>query len=192
MEAARLRSANDRLLFLAHKNWQQQIRPAVNAPGRSPGNRAAAGSPAPPRRYRNEGQATPLSALQTFAWACDRGDTATVTKLLCFEGGGRAKAEAFMATLPEKTRSQWSSPEAMAATLLTADNMHHPFPDAEVLGEATAEPVGDGRVMLRLPGSPKDRTEYQKTEAGWKYVIKEAVVDAYVARASAARTPAQP
>src|SRR5947209_5516300 len=28
----------------------------------------------PGTEYRNEGQATPIAALQTYAWACDHGD----------------------------------------------------------------------------------------------------------------------
>ena len=30
--------------------------------------------------YRNEGNATPLATLQTFAWACDRGDIEAVQR----------------------------------------------------------------------------------------------------------------
>ncbi len=40
--------------------------------------------------------------------------------------------------------------------------------------------VSEDRVRLRLPDVPKDSTEYQKTAAGWKYVLAEKVVDDYI------------
>ena len=131
--------------------------------------------------YRNEGQATPLAALQTFAWACDRGDTVTVLKMLCFDAAGRTKSEAYMASLPPGARASWNSPEEMAAELLVSANMNLPFPAAPILARASIEPISADRVRLRLSGTMKDRTEYQKTDTGWKYVITEAAVDAYLA-----------
>jgi len=138
--------------------------------------------PAQTADYRNEGLATPLATLQTFAWACDRGDIEVVQKLLFFDGPARAKAEALLASMPSTARTAWKSPEEMAATLLTSANMNGPFPGAAILEKATVEPIREGRVMLRLPDTPKDRGEYQKTEDGWRYVITEKMVDDYLAR----------
>lgn len=196
MEAAQLRAANGRLRAEASQRRQAQIAAAVPAAARETSaaatvamrGAAAAAIAAiaePAGDYRDEGQATPLATLQTFAWACDRGDSERVASLLCFEGAGRAKAVAFMATLPASARAQWTSPEAMAGALLTANTMKQPFPRAELLERATPEVLGDGRVMLRLPQTPKDRTQYQKFGDKWHYVITEAEVDAYIARAAA-------
>ncbi|HZP61229.1 MAG TPA: hypothetical protein VFB27_12990 [Opitutaceae bacterium] len=196
VEAARLRSANTQLLFKASELWQARVSSAApitptvsteNENGPAPAVASAPVLPPPvPSDYRNEGQSTPLATLQTFAWACDRGDVEAVKKMLYFDSAGRTKALAFMATLPASERTQWGSPEKMAAALLASANMHNPFPNAAVLETATVEQISPDRVRLRLPGTPKDRTEYQKTDGGWKYVVTNAMVDAYIARAKAA------
>jgi hypothetical protein len=132
--------------------------------------------------YRNEGNATPLAALQTFAWACDRGDTEAVARLLHIDAGARPKAEAFMAGLPAAGRAQWKNVDEMAATVLIRSIMAQPYPNADILETATVEPIIIDRVRLRLPDMPRDGTEYQKTAEGWKYVLTEAVVDDYIKR----------
>jgi len=134
--------------------------------------------------YRNEGQGTPLAVMQTFAWACDRGDTATMEKLLWFEGEGREKAKAFMASLPDNARGPWTSPEAMAAAVYIGDALNNPFPSATLLEKAEVVQLREDRVVLKLPGTVRDRSEYQKTEGVWKWVITEAVVDDYVNRST--------
>jgi hypothetical protein len=200
-EAAGLRNANNRMRFQASQRQQAQTQEdtpmaadVVVAPASDP-MIARAGTPvpnpAPIGDYRNEGQATPLATLQTFAWACDRGDTETVAKLLCFDGASRVKAESYLATLPEKIRAPWNSPEEMVATLLTSTNMKSPFPNATILAKAAITQISEERVMLRLPGTLKDRTEYQKSGGIWKYVITEAMIDAYMAQAKAEPPPAQ-
>jgi len=136
----------------------------------------------PAEYYRNEGNATPQAALQTFAWACDRGDTETVNRLLHIDAGARPKAEAFMASLPEAGRAQWKNVDEMAATVLIRSNMARPYPNADILETATVESITADRVRLRLPNVPKDGTEYQQTAEGWKYVLTEAVVDGYIKR----------
>lgn len=131
--------------------------------------------------YRNEGQATPLATLQTFAWACDRGDAGAMARLICFDDAARTKAEEFRASLPAETRARWSTLDAMAAELLVGAGMRQPFPSARILATATIEPVSEGRVRLRLPNTPKDRTEYQKVGDDWRYVVTEAMVERYLA-----------
>lgn len=190
-EAAHLRVENGRLRLEAAKRHHA---PGAPSAVRVSDSTVSAEPPFPPPAtretlptesdYRNEGQASPLATLQTFAWACDRGDTETIRKLLCFEEAGRVKAEGFMATLPPDARARWSSPEAMAAELLAHQGMQQPFPAATILERAVAEPVPDGRVTLRLPGTPKDGTVYQKLGDRWHYVITEAAVDRYLADAA--------
>ena len=192
-EANRLRDANSRLRFEASQHQQRQTAATVSGakdepaggPVKPPTARPAP-IPAPTGDYRNEGQLTPLATLQTFAWTCDRGDTQAVAKLLFFDRESRDKATAFMATLPEKVRAQWQSPEEMAAALLTAEYMNHPFPGAMILEKATTTQVRADRVRLLLPGtgSLKENTEYQRKDGVWEYVITEAMVDDYVSQAA--------
>jgi len=132
--------------------------------------------------YRNEGQATPVATLQTFAWACDNGDVEMVAKLLTFDGNSRAKVEAFMATLPEALQGQWSSPEILAATVCISGYMRRPYPAALIIDLAETEPIGTDHMKLKLPGTPLDGGIYQKTDQGWKFVIPEADIDDYIAK----------
>ena len=185
-EAARLRAENGRMRLEASQRHHAQMSARAPAATQSSAPLTSTAAPEPAREspagdYRNEGQASPLATLQTFAWACDRGDSDMIRSLLCFEAAGRVKAEAFIASLPPAARARWSSPEAMAAELLTHQGMQQPFPAAKILERAVPEPREDGQVTLRLPGTPKDGTVYQKIGDHWHYVITEAAVDRYIA-----------
>jgi len=39
--------------------------------------------------------------------------------------------------------------------------------------------------VLRLPGTAKDRSQFQKTGDGWKYVITDAMAEAYLKNSAA-------
>jgi type II secretory pathway pseudopilin PulG len=194
-ELQSLQAQNERLRFEAYQRVQGQagakpsttsttpaVAPAVPAPPQAPAGKLA-------EYYRNEGNATPLATLQTFAWAGDRGDIVTVQRLLYIDAAARPKAEAFMASQPENVRAQWKTVDEMAAALLTKNIMAQPFPNAEILETATVEPIGPDRVKLRMPNVPKDGTEYQKTDDGWKYVLTEKVVDDYIRQMGAQAKP---
>jgi hypothetical protein len=196
-EIASLRYRNNRMLFQANQRRYAQAPDIRHTAAPAGGlNTVHPAMPAPALKpaevYRNEGHATPLATLQTFAWACDRGDTEAVQKMLFFEGSTRTKAEAYLATLPENVRAQWKSVDEMAATLLTSSFMERPFPNADILEASIIEQVGPDRAIYRLPHTSKDRTQFQKTDDGWKYVITEAAVDAYISQATTLRPSAQP
>ncbi len=195
-EAGWLRYQNNQMRVQASQRRlaeTQASRTTAQPPAREPGAAlpsapapatAPASPPKPAEVYHNEGQATPLATLQTFAWACDRGDTEAVGKLLYLDPGARAKAEAYLATLPEDVRTRWRSVDDMAAALLTHQGMARPFPDGDILATATSESVSAERVVLHLPGTSRSRTEYLKTDTGWKYVITEQMADDYIKRAT--------
>jgi hypothetical protein len=132
--------------------------------------------------YRNEGNATPRATLQTFAWACDQGDVATLARLIRFDEAARERALAFMAAMPPEVRARWSSPEDMAAMLLVDSGMQSPFPVATVLDTAESENISAGRVRLHLSGIRRADSEYQLTPEGWKYAITAERVEAYMAQ----------
>lgn len=189
-EAAQLKNANGRMRMaasLARTRAQAPVSPPM-ATG-EPAPVAAAREPLPaPVEYRNEGTVTPLATLQTFAWASDRGEVEAVGRMLHIDPSARTKAEAFLAALPAEARVRWPTVDAMAAELLTSQGINAPFPAASILALAEIESLGTDRVRLRLPGTPKDRTEYQRTAEGWKYVVTEKMVDDYVQRTRAQGT----
>lgn len=185
-EVSHLKAMNNQMRVEAYRRNQDRLiaaAPRVTAPATAPAD-VTLTTPKLVRSavdyYRNEGNATPLATLQTFAWACDRGDTELVGQLLHIDAAARPKAEAFMAGLPENARTQWKTVDQMAAALLTRQIMTQPFPNADILATATVEPISEDRVKLRMPNVPKDGTEYVKTVAGWKYVLTEKVVDNYI------------
>ena len=204
-EASRLRAQNDRMRFelsqrretlmAKEMNLERAVESARTAPTRQDlddANKTGALSALlgtrrePSGDYRREGQGTPVAALQSIAWACDRGDVAVMQQLIVFDALARAKAEVQLASLPAKGRAQWASPEAMAAALLISDGINHPFPIAAILEQATTEPLSAERVVLHLPDTAREHTEYQKTAEGWKFAITETMVDDYLERASQA------
>jgi hypothetical protein len=187
-EAAHLRYENNRMRYTAAMRHQTANPVAAGAAAATtPARNPLAGPEAPQTPagdYRNAGQATPQATFQTFAWACANGDAARVERLLCFEEVARDKAQAFMATLPDAARRNWSTPEAMAAALFIADASEHPFPAAMILAKATPAALAVDRVLLELPGAGplREHTEYVKQGESWRYVITAAAVDDYIAR----------
>lgn len=138
-------------------------------------------SPLPPTPvYRNEGRATARAALHTLAWASDRGDVAVVGAMLIFDEPARAKADTMFAALPLSARGDWRTVDDMAAALMTRSGMEAPFPEAEVLDAVKIEEIGADRVRMRLAGTHRDGAEFQRTGAGWSFVITEPMVDRYI------------
>ena len=201
-EAVRLRAENDRLRFEASRQHQtgvprEEVKPgklARTASGSDRADRAmsadvpvdesVAGSRVPGAEYRNEGQATPVAAMQTLAWCCDQGDAGRMERLIHFAEAARPKAEAFFHSLPPHVRAQWATPEAMAAALLISAGLNSPYPVASIIAQARVEELGAGRSVVHLPGTSRERMEFQETAEGWKYRISEAMVDDYIRRAT--------
>lgn len=201
-EADHLRTENDRMRFEASRQHQAGAprveagsgkgTPASLTPGQSaravaadvPVDQSVAGSRVPGAEYRNEGQATPVAAMQTLAWSCDQGDAARMERLIHFDEAARPKAEAFFDSLPPQVRAQWATPEAMAAALLISGGLSSPYPVASIIARARVEELGAGRRVVHLPGTSRERMEFQQTADGWKYGITEAMVDDYIRRAT--------
>lgn len=187
-EAASLRRQNNAMRVQLNQRWQSRkpdAAPDATVAGQAATPRANP-LPAPGRgpvdNYRNEGQASPRAALQTLAWACDRGDAETVGRMIYFDESARRKLEVYLAAVLKDNSTQWKSVDDLAASMLTYHGMSRPFPNADILEVAVIETVSEDRAMLRLRGTARDRTQFQRTAEGWKYVVTEALVDAYIAQ----------
>lgn len=139
-------------------------------------------SPLSKPTYRNAGQATPVAALQTLAWACDRADMEMMEKLQVFDPAAREKTMQHFPALPPEIRAKWATPEAMSAALYISDGMHRPYPGAAVLEQAEFETISPTRVRLHLPGANGNGYEFQLTNEGWKVAVTMKVVDAAIER----------
>lgn len=180
-EIRRLRAENDRLRGAAYRLQATRSR-AVGPGAAASGVQASTKSGEPVARtleeYRNEGRATARATLQTLAWCCDRGDMEALTKLVQLEPEARAKAEAYYASLPAEARARWASADAMVATFMTLGTQLSPFPSADVLAAAVMEPAGDDRLLLRIPGTNKDRLAFRRGADGtWSYVMDAAMIE---------------
>ncbi|HEX2862327.1 MAG TPA: hypothetical protein VHN79_11835, partial [Lacunisphaera sp.] len=198
-EATRLRAENGVLRSkISRRQEQDQLRPAVSpGPGVMTDPAVEGGQPAgaltdasegPPSKlsqllkptYRNAGLATPVAAMQTLAWACDRGNMEVMEKLQIFDPAAREKAMPHFLALPPEIRAQWATPEAMSAALYISDGMHHPYPGAAVIEQAEFQTISPTRVRLHLPGANGNGYEFQLTAEGWKLAVTMAVVDDYI------------
>lgn len=197
-EATRLRAENAQLRLKISRQHQGQLGQAESSgPKAMTGSEAEGSQPVgalidaseevPSKRsqlvkptYRNAGQATPVAAMQTLAWACDRGDMEVMEKLQVFDPAAREKAMPHFIALPPEIRAQWATIEAMSAALYISDGMHHPYPGAEVLEQAEFKTISPTRVRLHLPGANGHGYEFQLTAEGWKLAVTMAVVDDYI------------
>lgn len=122
-------------------------------------------------RHRNQGIATPKDTLMTFAWAAHEADVEALTSLLWFDPPARAKAEEIWATMPPEVQAAYPTPEALYAFFVAADALIAPPPGAEFVARMNIVDLGPERAAARFPGSDRNNSEYQKTPAGWKYVM---------------------
>jgi Tfp pilus assembly protein PilE len=195
-EASALRAANAQLrrqAFLQHQALAAHA-VATAAPELIVSRVEATAAPVTPAApesadYRFQGQATPVDTLQTMAWAMDRGDVDLMVKIITFDDAARLKVEAYWTSLPPAAQAQWPTVEILAATLLTNRGINQPYPRTDLLARATTEPITADRVVVHLAGTPKDREVYQKVGDAWRWVVTEALVDAYLEQV--AREPAQ-
>lgn len=197
-EADRLRAENGLLRSKINRQHQAQVRQAESSGPRAMNDPAVESSPPAGARidapaeapskvspllkpaYRNAGQATPVAALQTLAWACDRADMEMMEKLQVFDPAAREKAMQHFPALPPEIRAKWATPEAMSAALYISDGMHHPYPGTAVLEQAKFETISPTRVRLHLPGANGDGYEFQQTAEGWKVAVTMKVVEASI------------
>ena len=102
--------------------------------------------------------------------------------LFIIDDEARPKANAIYTAMADGLRAEWTSVEALAATIIVHNGIEQPYPGSEVLALAHIVPITEERVTLELPGAIVSGLEFQYTAEGWKYVISEAVVNDYLAR----------
>lgn len=131
-----------------------------------------------PHGYDNRGQATARAAVETFAWACDVGDSEVLAKLVYLDDQTRARAQSVLLRMPAGIRAQCRTPEELYGLLLAASSLEAPPPDALIvrylMNLAELEP---GRVATRRIGSSANFHEFLQTSEGWKYVLPVEAID---------------
>jgi hypothetical protein len=154
----------------------------------------------PAEAWRNEGLATPRAAVATLLWAAIGGDIPALQSVLEFDDATRAKAQAWLETLPAATRSLYATPEDLVASV-TIKNIaptaaqvswfhqsddEHAVVAVLVAGPAAAAPapvaikLADGNTA---PSLVKDSTNQlavlnlRRTPGGWRVIVPTAAID---------------
>jgi RNA polymerase sigma factor (sigma-70 family) len=65
--------------------------------------------------WQNRGWATPTDAVETLLWASFNNEWDTVAKAFIFDTPGKARMDAFFASLPADVRSKYGTPERLLA-----------------------------------------------------------------------------
>ncbi len=131
-----------------------------------------------PHGYEYRGQASAEDAVLSFAWACDVADPEVLAKLVLLEDHTQAMAANVLGSMPEGVRAQCRTPEDFYGMLLAASCLEAPPPDAAIARRLMKLVVlGPDRVATRMIGSSVNFHEFQRTPAGWKYVLPAGAVE---------------
>jgi RNA polymerase sigma factor (sigma-70 family) len=129
------------------------------------------------RGHSNHGTATPMDAAMTFAWACDIADPVELARLITFDADGRAAALEVMVAMPDEIRAQYTTPESLYGMLMAASCMEAPPPGADMMRQfMDMVELTPDRYASRQKGNDRNVHEYQRTDAGWKYILPVAGV----------------
>lgn len=121
--------------------------------------------------WKNKGNASPDSALETAMWASSRGDVDTIARLLVLEPKAREITESVRANLPDSSRTQFPTDESLVALLLAGQA---PLKSIEVMGRSD---LANGGVLLQValagPTGTSKQTEFAfvKEADGWHLVV---------------------
>lgn len=121
--------------------------------------------------WKDKGNASPESALETAMWAASRGDVDALARLLLFESKAREVAESLRANLPAESRTRFPTAESLVALLLARQA---PLEGIEVIGRSD---VADGGVLLRVAMAGPHGTSkladfaFMRGADGWRLVV---------------------
>ncbi len=121
--------------------------------------------------WKDKGNASPESALETAMSAASRGDVDALARLLVFEAKAREIAQSLRANLPDSSRAEFPTDESLIALLLARQA---PLEGIEVIGRFE---VPDGGVLLRVamagPSGSSKHADFAFVQGpdGWRFVV---------------------
>lgn len=134
----------------------------------------------PAGELKNLGKATPEAAVQTTLWAATGGDVDVLANGLVFTPAGRAKADAWFATLSDSTRQQYGSPEKIIALMVAKEAAG--LSGMQVIGQKEISPSDVG-VRVRFAnndGQTKDdNLIMHRANDGWRLLLSDTVVQKF-------------
>lgn len=122
-------------------------------------------------QHRDEGQATAMNALLTFAWACDTGNAAAVSRLITFSEESRAELVRLYSKAPASVRARYPTPEELFIHATLVSTVLKPPTGVAQIKRYEETEAGPDRVILRRPGAKRGGFTLAHTAAGWKIEV---------------------
>lgn len=132
---------------------------------------------AAPSSWKDRGQTTPESTLETTLWAAAGGDLGTLKNVFEFDAAALAKAQAVLDGMPEVSRGAYSAPEDLL-TLLSAREI--PLTDAQWFARTDHdENTVTESVVLRDAGGGTQQAHltFHRGEHGWRLMVPAPMVE---------------
>jgi hypothetical protein len=140
--------------------------------------------------WKNAGRANPAAALETAMWAATNGDVDFLSQMIAIDPEAQASAVRLFATLPDKFRAEYPTPERLSALMLAHDA---PLGGIDIL-EQTEPSAGQALLrvrMKRLDGASKETDLAFINHAGaWQLVITRGLIERFGKKLAASPTGA--
>lgn len=161
-------------------------------------------APSPPLKLANKGIQAPIDSFETLHWAIKAGDVRVIASSIILTSISLREAEELLASLPDKLKAEYPTPQLWAAALIAATT---PITQFEVLSEENGlkangiplkisqwlgvdDNAGDSPDFKTLRLKTKDEkgrgsepTMYcQKTPEGWRIIVQPELLKALTRR----------
>jgi hypothetical protein len=145
----------------------------------------------PSSQWKFAGQGSPADTLESVLWAAREGDVDRLAGLIELDPGTKAQADAFLARMPENSRTQFGSSEKIVATLIAAQ-MPTDYAAMGTYREAEPDP-GSSLLGVRIldgTGNQRDFTfKFQLAQDSWRLDVPASVVSNLARQLNSAPVP---
>jgi RNA polymerase sigma factor (sigma-70 family) len=137
----------------------------------------------PLSEYRYAGRDSALAAMETQLWARAVGNAEAFGPLLGFTDRGKAKLNAFFASLPEEVRARHGTPEKMLAPIASSWGPLGSPEAIQILGQTEYGPKVMVQAWARYASGEERKMDllFQLYEEGWRVPHPDEMVDGIIA-----------
>jgi RNA polymerase sigma factor (sigma-70 family) len=132
--------------------------------------------------HSNRGQATPIDAFYTYAWALDTGESEVLENLLFFDEKGREITKRLHASMPASIRAAYPTPEKFVVFLLLAETILNPVKGVDQLADYVATDIEPGHVGLGRKNAKRPSMHWFQTPDGWKLGVPHLLPEGFAKR----------
>lgn len=128
----------------------------------------------PLENFQNVGRGSPAAAVQTLIWAALKAEESTLTASLVLMDDAREEALQLLAHLPDSARAKYSTPESLAALVVTNEILRADAVQITTTTPTDARHVVVGVRVAGVEGDEKVPTEL--TADGWKVMVPKKMI----------------